>query len=113
MQVTVKSGDKEFSQLRKLAAQRAQFVIRRLTWLVPRAKVYLSDVNGPRGGIDKRCQVELQTDSMGTIVVTSMARDWRSALDNALERAARVLTRSLHRNRDRGRLRRQTLSFDN
>lgn len=28
--------------------------MRRLTWLVPRARVLLSDVNGPRGGVEQK-----------------------------------------------------------
>ena len=55
-------------------------------WLVPRARVQLFDVNGPRGGVDKQCRVELKTANAGTVVVTAMARDWHEALDTALAR---------------------------
>jgi ribosome-associated translation inhibitor RaiA len=98
MQVIFESRDPGGAELRDMAVRRLRFVMRRLTWLVPRAKVRLSDINGPRGGIDKRCQVELKTDVMGTVVITSMAGDWRTALDSALARASRVLTRSWRRN---------------
>ncbi len=98
MQVIFESRDANGAELRDLAVRRLRFVMRRLSWLVPRAKVRLSDINGPRGGIDKRCQVELKTDTMGTVVITSMAGDWRTALDNALSRASRVLTRTWRRN---------------
>jgi hypothetical protein len=47
--------------------------------------------------VDKRCQVELKTDNAGTVVIASLARDWRTALDRSLGRATRVLTRSLQR----------------
>lgn len=107
MQVLFESRDPEGAQLRDLAVTRLQFVLRRLRSLVPRARVRLSDVNGPRGGVDKRCQVELSTDRAGTVVITSVARDWRTALDNALGRAARVLARSWQR--DRAPQRRPTL----
>jgi hypothetical protein len=93
MQVLFSSRDSEAIELRDLAVRRVRFVMRRLTWLVPRATVQLSDVNGPRGGVDKRCQVALRTDGRGTVVVTAMARDWRSALDGALSRARRLLIR--------------------
>jgi len=98
MQVIFESRDAGGAELRDLAVKRLRFVMRRLSWLVPRAKVRLSDINGPRGGIDKRCQVELKTDMMGTVVITSMAGDWHTALDNALSRASRVLTRTWRRN---------------
>lgn len=98
MQVIFESRDPGGAELRDMAVRRLRFVMRRLSWLVPRAKVRLSDINGPRGGIDKRCQVELRTDVMGTVVITSQAGDWRTALDSALSRASRVLTRTWRRN---------------
>jgi hypothetical protein len=99
MQVLFCSRDADASDLRDLAERRVRFVMRRLHWLVPRASVLLSDVNGPRGGVDKRCQLMLRTDGHGTIVVTAIARDWRTALDNALSRGARVLLRLWRRGR--------------
>jgi hypothetical protein len=105
MQVLFESRDPDGAQLRELAVARLRFVMRRLTWLVPRASVQLDDVNGPRGGIDKRCQLELKTDSVGTVVITSMAHDWRAALENALGRAARVLVRAWSRSRRQHRQR--------
>jgi ribosome-associated translation inhibitor RaiA len=112
MQVLFESRDPEGAQMREQAERRVRFVMRRLTWLVPRAKVQLSDINGPRGGLDKRCQVELKTDSAGTVVITSIARDWRSALDSALTRAARALVRIWRRGRAHERPGQRTLSFD-
>ncbi len=97
MQVLFESRDAEAARLRELAVQRVRFAMRRLAWWVPRARVILADVNGPRGGVDKRCQVELRTDGDRTVVITAMARDWRSALDNALARASRALVRLLRR----------------
>jgi hypothetical protein len=80
--------------------------------MVPRAKVQFSDVNGPRGGVDKRCQVELSTDAAGTVVIASLARDWRTALDRSLGRATRVLKRSLQRNQKPTRGRTARLALD-
>ena len=97
MQIIFESRDADGNQMRDLSVERVRFALRRLTALVPRAKVQFSDVNGPRGGVDKRCQVELKTDSAGTVVIASLARDWRTALDRSLTRATRVLTRSLQR----------------
>jgi hypothetical protein len=93
MQVIFESRHPEATELRDLTERRVRFMLRRLGWLVPRADVQMSDVNGPRGGIDKRCQVELRADGAGSVVVASVARDWRTALDNALARAARLLMR--------------------
>ena len=99
MKVLFESRDPQGAQWREVAVRRLRFVLRRLTWLVPRARVRLSDVNGPRGGVDKQCRVELRTDSAGTVVVTAVARDWQAALDTALARSARTLVRVWRRGR--------------
>ena len=99
MQVVFESRDPEAAHLRELAVQRVRFAMRRLAWWVPRARLMLSDINGPRGGVDKRCQLELRTDGERTVVITAVARDWRSAIDNALSRAVRALVRLLRRGR--------------
>ncbi len=112
MQVIFESRDPDGAQLRELAVRRVRFVMRRLAWLIPRAKVRLSDVNGPRGGVDKCCHLELKTDHAGTVAITSMARDWRSALEGALARAAQVLLRNWRRGRDRERSRHPAIDIE-
>ena len=112
MQVLFKSRHSQATDLRDLTERRVRFVLRRLGWLVPRAEVQMSDVNGPRGGIDKRCQVELRTDGAGSVVVASVASDWRTALDNALARAARFVMRLWRRGRDSRRMRQRFISHE-
>lgn len=104
MQVIFESRDPQGAQMREVVIGRLRFVLRRLSWLVPHARVHLSDTNGPRGGIDKRVQVELKTDVAGTVVVSSIGRDWRSTLDLALRRAAKALLRAVRRPVSRQRL---------
>lgn len=112
MQVLFKSRHPHASDLRDLAERRVRFALRRLGWRVPRAEVQLSDVNGPRGGVDKRCQVELRTDGAGSVVVAAVASDWRTALDNALARAARFLMRQWRRGSDSRRMRQRLITHE-
>ncbi|SAK92998.1 HPF/RaiA family ribosome-associated protein [Caballeronia ptereochthonis] len=93
MKVLFKSRDPEAIAMHALAKARSEFVFRRLAWLISKATVSLSDINGPRGGVDKRCQVEVQMSRESKVVATSIARDWRGALDLALTRAVRTLVR--------------------
>ena len=115
MQIIFESRDPEGSLLRDTAERRLRFVMRRLSWLVPRATLHLSDVNGPRGGIDKCCQVELKTEHAGTVVITAKARDWRSAINDAMARAARAVLRAWRRSQEQTRprtaLRRQAMAL--
>ena len=104
MQVIFESRDTEGRQYQVLAEQRIRFVMHRLSLRVSQASIRLSDVNGPRGGIDKRCQVEFTTQRNGRIVSTATAADWRAALEGALARAARRIVRSLRRSQVRERM---------
>jgi len=112
MQVLFKSRHPQATELRDMTERRVRFVLRRLGWLVPRAEVQMSDMNGPRGGVDKRCQVELKTDGAGSVVVASVAKDWRTALDNALARAARLLMRLWRRGSDSRRMHQRFISHE-
>lgn len=112
MKVLFESATPDGMPLRELAEKRARFTMRRLTWLVPRVKVTLSDVNGPRGGVDKLCRIELRTYRAGDVLVTALGRNWRTALDNALTRAARVVVRQWRRTHSMDRSRLRALSLE-
>ena len=112
MMVSFQSRAPDGLRMRESTLRRVRFVLRRLSWLVPRATVQLSDINGPGGGVDKRCQVTLKTEGAGTVVIISVASDWRCAIEDALGRAARTLVRGWQRNRDKGRSLPRALAFD-
>jgi hypothetical protein len=97
MHIVFEFDDPAATSLKPVAERRARLALRRLGWLAPRAHVRLSDVTGPLGGTDKRCQVELISESTGPVVITSIARDWRAALQSALARAAQSLLRAWQR----------------
>ena len=105
MQIIFESREPWLERLRGLAMRRVRQATRTLGWLAPRARVQMSDVQGARDGIDKRCQVELSAEGAGTVVVTSITRDWGSALQSALSRAVRALLRKLQPARTRTRTR--------
>lgn len=105
MQVLIEARAQQAAPLREMAEQRLRFAMRRLSAIVPHAKVQLSDVNGPRGGLDKQCRIELHTSAGRPVVVTSVARDWRGALEAALARAQVALTRTWQRRLGHGRAR--------
>ena len=104
MQIHFESRDPSGSPMRAFATRRMQFSLRRLTWLAPRATVVLSDLNGARGGLDKRCRVELTSPKTGPVVVSSVAKDWRTALESAIGLAARALFRTWRKVKDRDRV---------
>ena len=109
MQVLFTSRHPRAEEFRALSEQRLRFALRRLQSRVPLAEVQLSDLNGPKGGLDKRCQIALRTDGAGTVVVASVARHWRAALEQALARATRFLLRLWRRSQDDRKLRQRLL----
>ena len=60
--------------------------------------VRLSDVNGPRGGNDKRCQLEVILPGQAVVVVDTEA-DLYVAINRAASRAGRSVMRQLRRRR--------------
>ncbi|WP_393937863.1 hypothetical protein [Piscinibacter sakaiensis] len=94
MNLLFDSPDPQVAPLRERIERRVRFVLRRKLWRLSRAEIRLSDVNGPRGGPDKRCRVELRgSDGSRAVVVSSARTDWLAALDDALARAERFLAR--------------------
>ena len=62
--------------------------------------VRLSDVNGPRGGIDKACQIRIPLAGHPLIVVEDIDADLYAAIDRAAGRCERTLARRLGRHRE-------------
>lgn len=63
-------------------------------------RVLVRDDNGPRGGVDKLCRVELVLSRRGTLYTDARGADARRTVDLALERSARALERLLQRRTD-------------
>lgn len=71
-----------------------------LGWaLTRRLAVWLSDINGPRGGRDKRCKIQISLDHGKTIIIEDTEEDLYAAIDLAAGRADRALARQLARSR--------------
>ena len=97
MQVLFESRDPQGAEWREVAVRRLRFVLRRLSWLVPRARVRLSDVNGPRGGVDKQCRVLVTLTHGPAAVVEDLDADLPTLIDRALARAGRVAAKRIER----------------
>jgi ribosome-associated translation inhibitor RaiA len=59
--------------------------------------VILSDINGPKGGIDKRCQLQVRLRGLSDLVIDETEADFQVAVHRAADRAKRTLGRRLRR----------------
>lgn len=59
--------------------------------------VRVTDENGPRGGVDKRCRVTAGGKRIGSVVVEEDHEDAWVAVDAAIARLERALARSIAR----------------
>src|SRR5215470_15104097 len=57
----------------------------------------LKDVNGPRGGIDKRCQLVVDVADVGQLVFEAAHSDLSRAIDLAADRAKHGVSREVRR----------------
>jgi ribosomal subunit interface protein len=85
--------------LRAHVEQRLQFALNRFQDRVVRVAVHLSDINGPRGGVDQHCHLQLRLHGLPDIVVRDTEADIHVAVDRAAQRAGRTLGRHLRRAR--------------
>jgi ribosome-associated translation inhibitor RaiA len=69
---------------------------------VSRVVITLSDINGPRGGNDKRCQLRIPLPKMRDVVIEEIANDFQVAITRSVDRAARSLECRLSRQREFG-----------
>jgi len=84
---------------RPMVERRVRLALKRLQAQVQQARISLRDINGPKGGADKQCQIMLTTAGHGSLVIVSRAEHAQGALNQALQRAAHALARLWQRKR--------------
>ena len=82
--------------------RRLRFALGRFAARIRRLTVRLTDVNGPRGGLDKRCRIAVALVPRGTVMVEGVGGDPFALVAGAAKRAGRAVRRELERRR-RGR----------
>ena len=87
--------------------KRLDFLLGRGFNRLRRVDVTLSDLNGPRGGVDKRCLVKVSIDGLRPVVVEDIQSDLYMAIDRAASRASRTVLRRMELDNSRRRAEQQ------
>ena len=104
MQIEIQARDFNLTHsLRDHIQRRLGFALSARYHHIQRILVRLSDINGPRGGIDKCCQIQMVLPQQADLVIEDTETDMYVAIDRAADRASRTLGRRLTRQRDNSR----------
>ena len=96
MQVDIQARDFTLTEaLRTYIDRRIEFALSNRNNIIHQVKIMLSDINGPRGGSDKRCHIQLVLPKLSNVVI----EDTESDLYIAIDRAGRTVARRLARKR--------------
>ena len=86
--------------LREHVERRLRFALDWAHYQVSGISVLLSDINGPRGGADKRCRIRVTVAGMTEVVIDDVEADLYIAIDRVVDRAGRTLARRVARQRE-------------
>lgn len=86
--------------LHAYAQGRFAFALDRARHLIRQVSIRLADINGPRGGNDKQCKVQITLPSGPDVVINDLDSDLYVAINKAADRAGRTLSRRMERRRD-------------
>jgi ribosomal subunit interface protein len=100
MQWELRSHGVELEEgVREHVERRLQFALSRFGSKIGRIVVSLSDLNGPKGGIDKKCQIVVQMRGMSDIIADIVDTGWIVAIDRATNRISHSVSRQMERSR--------------
>jgi putative sigma-54 modulation protein len=83
--------------LRTHCERRLRFALGAASSRLRSVAIRLSDVNGPRGGVDKRCAIRAIVPGAPPVVIAQYETNIYVAIDRAAERIARSLARRTQR----------------
>ncbi len=104
MQINIQSRSFSLTDaLREHIKRRLGFALSTRDEHIQRVMVRLSDINGPRGGNDKQCHIQVRLSHLPDVIIEDTEADMYAAIDRAADRAGRTVGRRLSRQRDQMR----------
>ena len=98
MQIDIQARDFPLTDiLRSHAERRLRFALACFDDRIQRVAMQLSVINGPRGGKDKRCYLQVMLAGLSEVVIADIEADLYVAIDRAIDRASRTVARKIER----------------
>ena len=98
MRLTIRlQGIEPSAPLRQYAQRRTYAALSKFGSQVTKVDVRFADVNGPKGGIDSRCDVHVHGPRIGKLTVRELTTDGYVAVTLGMARMARLIGRRLDR----------------
>ena len=88
-------GVKLSAELKNYVTRRLHFSLGRFAGRIRSLSIHLSDINGPRGGIDKVCDIRVDVGFRKPVIVRERQANIHTAVAFAVDRAERVVQRHL------------------
>jgi putative sigma-54 modulation protein len=100
MQMKVFAQDRNVAPvLREWVERRLSFALGRFAARIEEITVRFRDINGPRGGVDQQCRIEVSTVRLGKLTAQAIGHDAEAAVSLAADRIARRLKDVIDRKR--------------
>ena len=84
--------------------RRLRFALTRTSDRIMRVVVRLGDANGPRGGEDKFCRMQVYLERAAPVLIEDAGGDLYAVIDRAAERAGRSVAKRIDRRHENARL---------
>lgn len=102
MRVDIRNQHLQLDQgMQSSIERRLRFLLGRFGERISRVTVYLSDLNGPHGGLGKHCRIVVRLVRSGQIVVEDTDTDLGAVVERTADRVGKTVRRELERRRDR------------
>lgn len=104
MQIDIQARDFSLTKaLRSYVERRLHFALGTRDEQIQRVIVRLSDINGPRGGRDQHCHIQVVLPHLTDVIIEDTEEDMYQAIVRAFDRAGCAVGRRLARQRDNSR----------
>jgi len=91
------------AEQREFAERRLSFALSRFDSRITDVELIVWDDNGPRGGVDQACRLQIQMRHGDPIVITDQDAELGRAIARLAERGARTVARAVERLREHRR----------